>query len=531
MTEDLRRGAKLGKYELLLRIGRGGMATVWVAKEHAENPDDERLVAVKAMLHELSNDPEFVTMFLDEGRLVQSIRHPNVVEVYEVGDSAGTVFMSMEWVEGDSLHTLIAEAGKRRPIPPEMAVRIVADAAHGLSAAHQLKGPDGQSLGVVHRDVSPHNILIGTDGAVRLVDFGVAKATGRVSDATVAGQLKGKFGYMSPEQAKAKTVDQRSDIFSLGTVLFELTTGRRLFRGEHDAETLRLVVSGQIPRPTSIDAAYPPELETIVLKALNRDVNKRYQNAAAMREDLEAYLKSRRIVVARAGIAALLKRVLGARIEQRRRALRSALETLAGGPAAGVSLIGADAAFANVTASGVSMPGRASGSFSGSDLSAPSDISTSTPSGAGSASSAPSSRSNASLTGATSPQTVTNLGERRRGTIPYAIAGALLLALVVFMLFIAMQRKTTTTALTIPAASPVETAAPGPPKPASSDENLPTVSLDKLKVMERERERQNPDRNSAPRSAGSGAVPSKKPAEPAASTAPPPVELPRENPY
>ncbi len=272
MTEDLRRGSWLGRHELLLRIGRGGMATVWVAREHTEKVEDQRLLAVKAILADLAGDPEFVKMFLDEGRLVQSIRHPNVVDVYEVGEHDGVMYMSMEWVEGDSLHSVIAEAGKRRPIPAEMAVRIIADAAAGLHAAHEAKGEDGQLLGVVHRDVSPHNILLGTDGAIKLVDFGVAKAMGRLSEATSAGQLKGKFGYMSPEQAMAKPIDRRSDVFSLGIVLFELTTGRRLFRGEHDAETLHLVVSGQIPNPSKINDKYPKKLEQIVLKALERDV-------------------------------------------------------------------------------------------------------------------------------------------------------------------------------------------------------------------------------------------------------------------
>src|SRR5690606_21509158 len=155
--------------------------------------------------------------------------------VYEVDEASGVMYMAMEWVEGDSLHALIAESGKRRPIPAEMAVRIIADAAAGLHAAHELTDASGKLLGVVHRDVSPHNILIGTDGAIKLVDFGVAKAMGRIGDATQAGQLKGKFGYMSPEQARGKPVDRRADIFALGIVLFELTTTRRLFRGEHDA--------------------------------------------------------------------------------------------------------------------------------------------------------------------------------------------------------------------------------------------------------------------------------------------------------
>jgi serine/threonine-protein kinase len=243
------------------------------------------------------------------------------------------MWMAMEWVEGESLHTVIAEAGKRRAIPPELAVRIIADAAAGVHAAHELRDLDGSLRGVVHRDISPHNILIGTNGAVKLVDFGVAKAVGRVSEATRAGQLKGKFGYMSPEQARGKPIDRRSDLFALGIVLFELTTSRRLFRGESDIDTLKLVISSRIPPPTTLDPKYPPELERIVLRALQRDPQGRYQTAAELEADLRGYLKAKRIVVPQSGIAGLLKRVVGSRIEQRRRAVRSALKSITPGAA------------------------------------------------------------------------------------------------------------------------------------------------------------------------------------------------------
>jgi serine/threonine-protein kinase len=359
MTEELKPGSRLGDSELLLRIGRGGMATVWVARERGATTDDDRLVAVKAMLPELAEEAEFVRMFLDEVRLVRSIRHANVVNVYDVGEHDGVMWMSMEWVEGESLHTVIAEAGKRRAIPPEMAVKIIADAAAGLHSAHELKDEHGGPRGVVHRDVSPHNILIGTNGIVKLVDFGVAKAIGRVSEATRAGQLKGKFGYMSPEQARGKPIDRRSDVFALGIVLFELTTSRRLFRGESDIETLRLVISSRIPRPTSFDPVYPVELERIVMKALEREPAARYQTALEFEQDLRTYLKSQRILVPESGIAALLKRVIGQRIEQRRKAVRSAVKTLgAGGPAA--ELISSEPVFTptgreKITVTGVSV--------------------------------------------------------------------------------------------------------------------------------------------------------------------------------
>lgn len=486
MTEDLRRGTWLGKHELLLRIGRGGMATVWVAREYAEKVEDQRLVAVKAILADLAGDPEFVKMFLDEGRLVQSIRHPNVVDVYEVGEHEGAMYMSMEWVEGDSLHSVIAEAGKRRPIPPEMAVRIIADAAAGLHAAHQAKGEDGQLLGVVHRDVSPHNILLGTDGAIKLVDFGVAKAMGRLSEATSAGQLKGKFGYMSPEQAMAKPIDRRSDVFSLGIVLFELTTGRRLFRGEHDAETLHLVVSGQIPNPSKIDEKYPPKLERIVLKALERDVERRYQTAEEFQKDLEGYLKEERILVPRAGIAALLKRVMGTRIEQRRKAVRAALKAVSSGVPSASPLLSGDPAFAGGEhISGVS---GVSGVSSDSGISATGAGPVSN-SGVSQPSSVTGSYAGVSQNGAsTVPQTVSHHGTPRRGgMLGYVVGiGGLLVAIGVVVFFAMSPRHTTTKVLNVsagPGAQPVD---PGtaksakPAKPAASD-NLPTVNVDTLK--------------------------------------------------
>jgi serine/threonine-protein kinase len=226
---------------------------------------------------------------------------------------------------------------------------------------------DGSPRGVVHRDVSPHNILIGTNGMVKLVDFGVAKAVGRISEATRAGQLKGKFGYMSPEQALGKSVDRRSDIFSLGIVLFELTTSRRLFRGEHDIDTLKLVIGGPIPKPTSIDPKYPVGLERIVLKALDRHVERRYQTAQELAEDLRRYLKSERVVVAQSGLAGLMKRVLGERIEQRRKAVRAALKALGTGQTAPSDLLSGELAFTptgkdRITVSGVSSVSSVTGS-------------------------------------------------------------------------------------------------------------------------------------------------------------------------
>jgi serine/threonine-protein kinase len=234
----------------------------------------------------------------------------------------------MEWIEGESLHALLTQTARRRTITPAMAVSLVARVAAGLHAAHCLSGDDGKPLGVVHRDVSPHNILVSVDGAVKLVDFGVAKARGRLAEATSAGQLKGKFGYMSPEQATDKPIDRRSDIFSLGIVLFELTTGRRLFRGRNDAETLRLVTSGEVPSPTRIDRGYPKRLEQIVLKALERDPLCRYQSAALLERDLRGYLERAHTSIESRHVALLLEQVLGDRVRQRRAAIEEAERVL-----------------------------------------------------------------------------------------------------------------------------------------------------------------------------------------------------------
>jgi eukaryotic-like serine/threonine-protein kinase len=540
--EELKRGSRLGKYELLLRIGRGGMATVWVARELGQKPEESPLLAVKAILSDLAGDQEFSKMFLDEGRIVKMIRNPHVVDVYEAGEDRGIMYISMEWVEGDSLHAIIAEAGKRRPIPPEMAVRIISDAAAGLHAAHELKDDAGHPMNVVHRDVSPHNILLGVDGGVKLVDFGVAKAMGRLSEVTSAGQLKGKFGYMSPEQAMAKRVDRRSDIFALGIVLFELTTGRRLFRGEHDAETLHMVVSGKIPQPSSIIPGYPAALESIVMKALTRDPAKRHQTAAELQKELEAYLKAERVVVPRAGIANLLKKVLGPRNEQRRKAIRASIKAIDQPMNAAPS---AEAPFAPVSGDHVSVTG-VSAVTGGSGISQVSQVSSPTASGVlsdprGSANpplpgeaSTPSAVSQVlSSPGASfaSGQTVVVKRGGMIGLVVGVIGLAVALAAVLFVLY-GPWRKTTVVNLQSPAAPPPVAAQPTPtatePAPTAT-EKIPELPVDSLSAHPEKPPTPHYGRAPAkPRQpvTPSTATPAKPPPTPTA-----PAELPRKNPY
>lgn len=335
MAAELKSGSTLGRYELLIRLGRGGMASVWVARERAPVSGKQRLVAVKAMLPELARHSDFRAMFLEEGQIVRSIDHPHVVKVHEVSEDHGILYMAMEWVEGDSLRTIIKEARRRRAIPSEIAVKIIADAAAGLHAAHELRGWDGELRNIVHCDVSPHNILVGLDGHAKLVDFGVANATAH-SDLGAEEKIKGKFGYMSPEQARAEKLDRRSDVFALGIVLFELLTGERLFRGENAAHSLELVKKGKIPNPAELNPKLSPQLVAIVSKSLERDLRKRYQTARELAEALERCLVEERVLVSHASVGQLVRRVLGSRIETQRQALREALTASDGVLASGL---------------------------------------------------------------------------------------------------------------------------------------------------------------------------------------------------
>jgi eukaryotic-like serine/threonine-protein kinase len=325
MTQ-LESGSTLGKYQLLVRIGHGGMASVWVARERSLQSGKQRLVAVKAMLPELARQAAFRAMFLEEVQLVRSIQHEHVVQVYDVSEDSGILYMAMEWVEGESLRNVIRAASGRRPIPSEIAVHVIADAASGLHAAHELRGWDGELRGVVHCDVSPHNILLGVDGRAKLVDFGVAGALEQLE----SQGLKGKVGYMAPEQARGGPVDRRTDVYALGIVLFELTTGTALFATGSRSETLKLVADPVIPLPSDIVPGYSSRLESIVLRALERNPAKRYPTAEELRDALHHHLVEERVVVSRAGVAQLMRKVVGNSIKQRRQQIALALREFDG---------------------------------------------------------------------------------------------------------------------------------------------------------------------------------------------------------
>lgn len=328
MTSAPSCGTMIGPYQILTPLGRGGAATVWAARQDGSLVNVPPLVALKVLNRETSGEHSFRQRFLHEATLLSGIRHPHVVGVFHSGQAAtGELFTAMEWVYGESLHRLIAAANRKKPVPSEIAAQLVADVADGLEAVHHATNSEGVPMGLVHCDVSPQNILIGIDGAVRLVDFGVASTEYQLMSPD--NKLRGKPAYMSPEQTQRVPIDRRSDLFALGVVLFELCTGKRLFRGSNQTETIRRVRECQVPLPQALDPSFPTALQAVIIKALQRDPAQRFQSAGEFRDAIQWYLRSERIIVPRAGIRSLLRRVVGneiAALEQRVRGCMLALD-------------------------------------------------------------------------------------------------------------------------------------------------------------------------------------------------------------
>jgi eukaryotic-like serine/threonine-protein kinase len=333
--DEVKPGLVLGRYECLLPIARGGMAAVWAARARGAR-GFQTTVAVKTMLPALSDDPNFERMFLDEARVASKVRHPNVVQVLDLGEQETLLYIVMEWIDGEPLSSLMREVARREVrIPLPIAIKIVSETALGLHAAHELKDDNGGAINLVHRDVSPQNILISFDGVVKVVDFGIAKATGRLSDETATGNVKGKVPYMSPEQVVAKPgLDRRSDIFAMGVVLFQLTTGRHPFRGEHDAATMANILRRPAADPASMTGSeYPKELAAIVLKALQKEPARRFATAAEMHRELAA-VASHWAPVTNEDVGVFISSLLGEEGEKRRKALQQARLEVDGRPKA-----------------------------------------------------------------------------------------------------------------------------------------------------------------------------------------------------
>ena len=276
---------KFGKYVLLERVAVGGMAEVFVAKAFGVE-GFERLLAIKKILPTMGEDPEFISMFVDEARIAVQLSHANIVQVLELGKHDEHLYIAMEYIPGRDLRQLIERFRKRHlPMPIPQACRIVAEVCEALDYAHRKRDTAGRPLGIVHRDVSPQNVLVSYDGEVKLIDFGIAKAESRLQR-TQAGILKGKFSYMSPEQVKGLNTDGRSDIFATGVVLWELVCGEKLFTGDSDFAVLEKVRNGAVPSPRSVAKHCPEGLERVILKALANDPARRYQSASELHDDL-----------------------------------------------------------------------------------------------------------------------------------------------------------------------------------------------------------------------------------------------------
>jgi len=297
----------LGKYHLIKKIAAGGMAEIYLARVSGL-AGFEKLVVVKRILPQLSTQNQFIEMFLDEARIAATLQHPNIVQMYDIGAADGNYFIAMEYLHGEDVRSIMRRLRDRKEsgLPLDHAVNIVIGVASGLHYAHEKTAFDGKQLGIVHRDVTPQNVIITFDGAVKLVDFGIAKASNRLGE-TRFGTLKGKIPYMSPEQCQGRPLDRRSDIYAVGIMLYELTTSSRLYRGESDYDIMKQIVEQPLIPPSVRKPDYSLELEKIVLRALAKDPEERYQTAQDMQADLEHFAREGRMMISPIALSAYLK--------------------------------------------------------------------------------------------------------------------------------------------------------------------------------------------------------------------------------
>jgi len=313
---------RFGKYTLIRKLATGGMAELFLAIQKSV-AGFEKLLVIKRILPSMNQDKAFIEMLLHEARIAATLSHPNIVQIFDVGQADGQYFIAMEHVHGEDLRSIVRQMKKKGVLefPLEHALAIVLGMCAGLAYAHDKRDLDGTHLGIVHRDISPQNIVVTFTGDVKIVDFGIAKSDTRVGEQTKSGKLKGKVPYMSPEQARGEPLDARSDLFAAGTMLFELTTGKRLFKGQSEYETLKLICEREYPRPSDIRPDYPPDLEAIVMRALAKDANDRYQSAREMQADLEAFVREHQIAVSSLALNQFMQSLFEEKLAMQKEAL------------------------------------------------------------------------------------------------------------------------------------------------------------------------------------------------------------------
>lgn len=313
-----------GDYILLDRVAVGGMAEIFKAKQSGPR-GFERILVIKRILSHLNEDQEFKQMFDDEAKIAAQLRHANIVQIFELGDVEGIPYIAMEYVEGRNLRDLTRSIqSKGLQLSLEQVLFIVSETLRGLQFAHHRTDSSGQALEIIHRDMSPQNIILSYEGEVKILDFGIAKAASRISK-TEAGVLKGKFSYMSPEQASGRPISQSTDVYACGVILHELLTGERLFRAESDIETLERVKAGVVPVPSSKNPQVPTELDAITLKCLQRNPEKRFASAGEMQSEIAKLIRERGFVYGPQELSAFMKTLFSDLIIEERERLKEAL--------------------------------------------------------------------------------------------------------------------------------------------------------------------------------------------------------------
>ncbi|WP_437960775.1 serine/threonine-protein kinase [Sorangium sp. So ce119] len=325
ILSDLKPGDTLGRYEILMPVARGGMAAVWAARLVGSR-GFQKIVAIKTMLPEFGDDPAFEAMFLDEARLASRIRHPHAVEIVELGDENGVLYIVMEWVDGDTISTLNKQVKSTGGVPLPILLRIASSICAGLHAAHELRDDEGKLVDLVHRDISPQNVMVSFDGIVKIVDFGVAKATGRLHETRVVGQLKGKIPYLSPEQLTSGKVDRRSDIFSLGVLLYTTLSGYHPFRGRTDAKTMENILRFAPVPLRELMPDVPFDLAVAIERALAKDPADRWNDCASFQRTLDQIAISIGTPVTDGDVGRFVRETLGDIVAERRKKLATAIQ-------------------------------------------------------------------------------------------------------------------------------------------------------------------------------------------------------------